>query len=177
MPAKSIADLSLADLDAALVLAFLDDLESQRHNTVRTRNARLAAIRAFAHYAGLQEPAALPGMQRILAIPAKRFDRPLVGFLSREEIEAVLQAPDGRTWCGQRDRALFTVMYNTGARVSEMVTVRRADLESERGKAIRLHGKGRELWSILVYDLRVRVGQAASRCSSGGSSGTGIPSW
>lgn len=155
----SIADLSLADLDAALVLAFLDDLESQRHNTVRTRNARLAAIRAFAHYAGLQEPAALPGMQRILAIPAKRFDRPLVGFLSREEIEAVLQAPDGRTWCDQRDRALFTVMYNTGARVSEMVTVRRADLESERGQAIRLHGKGRKervvpLWSRTVKLLR-----------------------
>jgi integrase/recombinase XerD len=101
---KSIGELARADLGAEVVLAFLDDLETQRHNTARTRNARLAAIRAFVHYAGLQEPAALPRIQQILAIPAKRFDRPLVGFLSREEIEAVLAAPGFRksSRCGAR---------------------------------------------------------------------------
>ena len=156
---KSIAELAITDLDAELVLAFLDELEVRRQNTARTRNVRLAAIRAFAHYVGLQEPVALPGMQRILAIPAKRFDRPLVGFLSREEIEAVLQAPDGRTWSGQRDCALLSVMYNTGARVSEMVTLQRADVEDERCQAIRLHGKGRKervvpLWSRTTKLIR-----------------------
>ncbi|WP_295454034.1 site-specific integrase [uncultured Thiodictyon sp.] len=156
---KSIGELALADLDAELVLAFLEDLETRRHNTARTRNTRLAAIHAFAHYAGLQEPAALPGIQRILAIPAKRFDRPMVGFLSRTEIEAILQAPDGRTWSGQRDRALLTTMYNTGARVSELVAVRRVDLECERCQALHLHGKGRKervvpLWARTTKLLR-----------------------
>jgi len=163
---KSVAELALADLDAALVLAFLDDLETQRHNTARTRNARLAAIRAFVHYAGLQEPAALPKIQQILAIPAKRFDRPLVGFLSRGEIEAILAAPDGRTWNGQRDRALLTVLYNTGARVSEIITVRRGDVACERCQAIHLHGKGRKervvpLWrraTQLIRDWLPRIG-------------------
>ncbi len=163
---KSIGELALADLDAALVLAFLEDLETRRHNTVRTRNARLAAIRAFVHYAGLQEPAALPGIQRILAIPAKRFDRPVVGFLSRAEIEAILQAPDAHTWSGQRDRALLTAMYNTGARVSELVAARRVDLECERCQALHLHGKGRKervvpLWrrtAKLLRDWLARIG-------------------
>ncbi|AUB85676.1 tyrosine-type recombinase/integrase [Candidatus Thiodictyon syntrophicum] len=163
---KSIGELALADLDAALVLAFLEDLETRRHNTVRTRNARLAAIRAFVHYAGLQEPAALPVIQRILAIPAKRFDRPVVGFLSRAEIEAILQAPDARTWSGQRDRALLTAMYNTGARVSELVAARRVDLESEHCQALHLHGKGRKervvpLWARttkLLRDWLARIG-------------------
>jgi site-specific recombinase XerD len=163
---KSVAELALADLDAALVLAFLDDLETQRHNTARTRNARLAAIRAFVHYAGLQEPAALPKIQQILAIPAKRFDRPLVGFLSRGEIEAILAAPDGRTWNGQHDRALLTVLYNTGARVSEIITVRRVDVACECCQAIHLHGKGRKeravpLWrraTQLIRDWLPRIG-------------------
>jgi integrase/recombinase XerD len=111
------------------VLAFLDDLEAQRHNAVRSRNARLAAIRAFLHYAALEEPVALPGIQQVLAIPMKRFDRPLAGFLSREEMEAVLQAPDNHTWSGLRDRVLLITFYNTGARVSEIIAARRVDLE------------------------------------------------
>ena len=151
--------LSLADLNAELVLAFLDDLEDTRHNTVRTRNVRLAAIRAFAHYVALQEPAALPQMQRILAIPAKRFDRPLVGSLSREEIEAVLKAPDPDTWSGQRDRALLLTLYNTGARVSELAGACRTDLEGQGCRALCLHGKGRKervvpLWSRTTALLR-----------------------
>ncbi len=156
---KSVGELTLADVDAELVLAFLAELETRRGNGVRTRNARLAAIRAFARWTGLQEPAALPGMQRILAIPAKRFDRPLVGFLSREEIESIMQAADTETWNGRRDRALLATMYNTGARVSELIAACRADLECERCQALHLHGKGRKervvpLWSRTTKLLR-----------------------
>ncbi|MEN8763386.1 MAG: tyrosine-type recombinase/integrase, partial [Thiogranum sp.] len=156
---KSITELSLSDLDAPLVLAFLNDLEAQRHNTVRSRNARLAAIRTFVHYAALQEPTALPGIQQVLAIPMKRFDRPLVGFLSREEMEAVLHAPDSHAWSGQRDRALLTTLYNTGALVSEIIAMRRVDLECERAQALHLHGKGRKervvpLWKQTAKLLR-----------------------
>jgi len=141
---KPITDLSLSDLDASLVLAFLNDLEVRRHNTIRSRNVRLAAIRAFLHHAALEDPTSLTGIQQVLAIPMKRYDRPLVGFLSREEMEAVLQAPDSRTWGGRRDRALLTTLYNTGARVSEIIAVCRQDLECERGQALHLHGKGRK---------------------------------
>lgn len=159
---KSITGLSLSDLNAPLVLAFLEDLEVQRRNTVRSRNARLAAIRAFLHYAALEAPTALPGIQQVLAIPMKRFDRPLVGFLSREEIEAVLQAPDSHTWSGQRDRVLLATLYNTGARVSEIIAVRRVDLECERAQALHLHGKGRKervvpLWKQTATLLRAWV--------------------
>jgi integrase/recombinase XerD len=94
---KSAADVSLADIDASLVLAFLDNLESQRCNCIRSRNTRLAAIRSFMHYAALQEPAALPGIQQILAIPLKRFDRPVVRFLTQAEMQAILDAPDRDT--------------------------------------------------------------------------------
>ena len=163
---KSITGLSLSDLNAPLVLAFLEDLEMQRRNTVRSRNARLAAIRAFLHYAALEAPTALPGIQQVLAIPMKRFGRPLVGFLSREEMEAVLQAPDSNTWSGQRDRVLLATLYNTGARVSEIIAVRRVDLECERAQALHLHGKGRKervvpLWKQTATLLRawmLRIG-------------------
>jgi len=141
---KSAADLYLADIDAPLVLTFLDDLESRRHNCIRSRNTRLAAIRSFLHYAALQEPAALPGIQQVLAIPLKRFDRPVVGYLTQAEIKAILDAPDIHTWSGQRDRVLLATLYNTGARVSEIIAIRRIDLESERGQAVHLHGKGRK---------------------------------
>jgi site-specific recombinase XerD len=141
---KPADELCLADIDANLVLDFLDDLEKQRHNCVRSRNARLAAIRSFLHYAALQEPTALPQIQRVLAIPMKRFDRPVVGFLSREEIEAILSAPDRSTWSGQRDHVLLATLYDTGARVSELIAVRRADVECRHCTAVHLHGKGRK---------------------------------
>jgi site-specific recombinase XerD len=111
---KSPDHLAICDLDAPLIVAFLNHLESERHNTVRSRNARLVAIRSFLHFAALQEPAALPVIQRTLAIPMKRYDRPLLGFLSRAEIQAILDAPDCMTWCGLRDRVLFATLYNTG---------------------------------------------------------------
>jgi len=89
---KSPEQLALADLDAPLMLAFLNYLESERHNKVRSRNARFTAIRSFLHFAAFREPAALPVIQRVLAIPMKRFDKPLLGFLSRSDMQAILDA-------------------------------------------------------------------------------------
>jgi site-specific recombinase XerD len=117
---KAPSKLSLADLDAPMILDFLDHLETVRHNSARTRNARLAAVHSFMRYAAVRDPASLAITARVLAIPAKRFDRPVLGYLTRDEITAVLAAPDRRTWSGQRDAVLLAVAYNTGARVSEL---------------------------------------------------------
>jgi integrase/recombinase XerD len=156
---RAVATLCLQDLDRALVLAFLNHLETQRHNCIRSRNARLAAIRAFLHDAALQEPSALAQIQPVLAIPMKRFERPLVGFLSREEMEAILAAPDPATWSGRRDRLLLLLLYNTGARVSEVTALTRGDIDLPHGRAVHLHGKGRKervvpLWKRTAEPLR-----------------------
>jgi integrase/recombinase XerD len=98
--------LAMADLDAPAIAAFLDHLEKERHNSARTRNARFAAIRAFVRYAASRDPASLPIAQRVLAIPMKRFARPMLNSLSRDEMAAVLETPDGSTWSGRRDRAV-----------------------------------------------------------------------
>jgi site-specific recombinase XerD len=118
---RTPSQLTIEDFDAPLVLAFLDHLETERGNSPRTRNLRLTAIRSFMRYASVRDPTALPVAQRVLAIAIKRFDRPVLDFLSREEVQAVLDAPDRSTWSGQRDAVLFAVLYNTGARVSERV--------------------------------------------------------
>jgi site-specific recombinase XerD len=151
--------LTLTDLDASLVLAFLNHLESERHNTIRSRNARLAAIRSFLHFAALKEPRALPIIQRVLAIPLKRFDKSLLGFLSQTEMQAILDAPDCTTWCGQRDRILFATLYNTGARVSEIIGVSVADVILDGSASVRIHGKGRKdrtvpLWRSTATQIR-----------------------
>lgn len=135
--------MTLAHLDAPTVLAFLDDLEAGRGNGVRTRNARLTAIRAFVTYASSRDPTALPLTRRVLAIPAKRFDRPILGYLTRAEMEAVLGAPDRSDWSGRRDRALLTLMYNTGVRVSEAIGLRLNDVRLGPSAAVQIHGKGR----------------------------------
>lgn len=141
---KEPAAVAVADLDAPTVLAFLDDLERGRGNAVRTRNARLAAVRAFVRYAAVRDPAALPVARRVLAIPMKRYDRPLLGHLTRAEVTAVVQAPDPATWSGRRDRALLAVMYNTGVRVSEAVGMCRSDVSGDPARAVRVRGKGRK---------------------------------
>ncbi|MCP3956614.1 MAG: site-specific integrase [bacterium] len=155
-PASSFA---LSDLDAPLILDFLDHLEQKRGNSTRTRNARLTAIRSFMRYAGLRDPTALPVTQRILAIPAKRFDKPVLGYLSRDEIQAVLDAPDRSTWSGHRDVVLLLTVYNSGARVSEITALRVADVLLERRTSLLLHGKGRKervvpLWPNTATHLR-----------------------
>lgn len=101
------------DLDAPRVLMFLDDLERRRGNTARTRNARLAAIRSFLRHAAAADPLLLPVAQRVLAIPAKRFERASVGYLTREQIQAIVDSPDAATFSGQRDCVLLMLLYNT----------------------------------------------------------------
>ena len=156
---KAPERLALTDVDAPLVLAFLDHLERDRRNSIRSRNARLAAIRSFVHFAAFKEPAALPSLQRVLAIPMKRFDRPLLGFLSKDEIHAILGAPSANRWSGQRDRIMFATLYNTGARVSELTGLRVADVILEGSACVHLHGKGRKnrsvpLWRTTTTQLR-----------------------
>ncbi len=153
------ADLALQDLQASLILKFLDHLEKQRHNSIRSRNARFAAIRSFMHYAGYKEPAALSVIQSVLGIPMKRFDRPLVGFISRAHVEAITAAPTAATWTGRRDRVMFATLYNTGARVSELIGMQVGDLILESSSAVRIRGKGRKertvpLWASTVAQLR-----------------------
>jgi integrase len=126
----------LTDLNAKFILGFLDYLETERKNPSRSRNARLAAVRSFLKYAAHHDLSALDCIQHALAVPMKRFDRPLPEFLSREEIQAILDPPDTRTWCGQRDRVLLTTLYNTGARVSEVLGLTAKDLILEETPAV-----------------------------------------
>lgn len=156
---KSPADLALTDLDASLVLAFLDHIEKERHNSIRSRNARLSAIHSFLNYAALRDPLALSTIHRVLAIPMKRFEQPLVDFFSHEEINAILNAPERTTWCGQRDRVMLATLYNTGSRVSELIGMTVKDLVLERSPSVRIHGKGRKertvpLWRRTATQLR-----------------------
>jgi site-specific recombinase XerD len=143
--------LELTDLDAPLVLAFLTHLEQERHNSIRNRNARFAAIRSFLHFAALKDPTALPVVQRVLAIPMKRFDKLLLGFLSRAEVLAIIDAPDATRWCGQRDRTMLATLCNTGARVSELTGLRVGDVDLGASASVRLHGKGRKEPSVPVW--------------------------
>lgn len=160
--------LALQDIDAPLVLAFLDHLERQRKNTIRSRNARFAAIRSFAHCAALKDRTALSSLQRVLAIPMKRFDKPLLGFLSKREIQAILDAPPAHRWSGRRDRIMFATLYNTGARVSELTGLRVADVVLDGSACVRLHGKGRKdrsvpLWRTTTTQLRQWLSRIDSR--------------
>jgi integrase/recombinase XerD len=141
---RAPAALTLADFDAPQILAFLDSLEKQRHCSVRSRNARLAALRSFLQYAALQEPTALSSISHSLAIPVKRFDRVPVSYLSQEEVTAVLDAPDRNSWSGHRDAVMLATMYNTGARVSEIIRLNVEDLQLGPTATVRIHGKGRK---------------------------------
>jgi integrase/recombinase XerD len=151
--------LCWADVDAPNVLAFLEDLERRRANCARSRNARLAAIRSFVRYAAAVDPLRLPVAQRVLAIPGKRFEAASVGYLTRPQMQAVLEAPNGSTGTGLRDRVLLLLMYNTGARVSEIAALRVSDLRLEEGGFAQVRGKGRKqravpLWRQTIHLLR-----------------------
>ncbi len=141
---KPPENLLLEDIDATLIGAFLDYLEVERHNSVRARNARLAAIRSFFHYVATQEPAHAGMIQRVLAIPQKRFERHLVRFLTAPEIEALLAAPDTRQWLGRRDYALLLLAIQTGLRVSELTALCGDSIELGHGAHVRCLGKGRK---------------------------------
>ena len=141
---KQPTDLCLSDLDGQFVLTFLNHIEQERHVSVRTRNSRLAAIRSFMRYASSKDFASLPLIQRVLAIPMKRFDRPAIEFLSREEMQAILDASNTSTWSGHRDHVLFALLYNTGARVSEIAGLKVEQLTLGHTPSVLLHGKGRK---------------------------------
>src|ERR1700694_551475 len=115
-----------ADIEPELILAFLDHPEQQRHNTVRSRTLRLTGLRAFLKFAARRDVSSLHVIERALGVPMKRFERPMLGFMSLEEMLAVMGQP-GSTWTSQRDHLLLTMLYNTGARVSEIIGVRVAD--------------------------------------------------
>ena len=141
---KAPCHLDFADLDAPLIGAFLEHLEQQRHNSTRTRNARLAAIHSLFAYAALRHPEHAALIARVLAIPAKRHERAIVTFLTRPETDALLAAPDPNSWLGRRDHALLLVTVQTGLRVSELTRLTRGDVRLGAGAHLRCHGKGRK---------------------------------
>ncbi len=154
---KAPSSLFLSDIDAPFVASFLHYLETKRKNTPRTRNNRLAAIHSFFRFIAIREPAHSALIQCVLAIPNKRFDRKLVCFLTRFEIDALLAAPDQTSWVGCRDHALLLTMIQTGFRVSELIHLEREDICLERGAHIRCQGKGRKQRSTPLTSQTVAV--------------------
>jgi site-specific recombinase XerD len=147
---KEPCSVQLTDINAKFLVSFLDHLEEDRHNSVRSRNIRLAAVRSFLKFAARRDPTNLGVIAQALAVPMKRFDRKMVGFLPREQMLAVIDVPT-ETWIGQRDRLLLTLMFNTGARVSEIIGVRVSDVVLGPTSSIRLHGKGRKQRSLPLW--------------------------
>ena len=154
---KSASQITLEDLNAPLVGAFLDDLERGRHNGVRSRNLRMTVIRSFFRYAALEAPQHSGLIQRVLAIPNKRQERPLVGFLTRPEVDALLAAPNRNTWLGRRDHAFLLMAIQTGMRLSEMTALRQQDVVLDRGAHVRCQGKGRKERSTPLTKSTVTV--------------------
>jgi site-specific recombinase XerD len=150
--------ITLADITPELILAFLDHLEQVRNNSVRSRNARLAALRAFLKFASHRDILSLYIIERALGVPRKRFEQPMLGFLSHDEVRAVIGKPTG-TWLNQRDHLLLGLLYNTGARVSEIIGVCVADVVLGTTACVHLHGKGRKqrsvpLWRSTAKEIR-----------------------
>jgi integrase/recombinase XerD len=151
--------LDIADLDATLIAGFLDHLETERGNSVRTRNARLAAIHSLFRFAALAHPEHAQTIARVLAIPPKRFDRVLITYLTEPEVHALLACCDQSTWIGRRDHALLLLAVQTGLRISELTGLTRADVHLGAGAHVACHGKGRKdritpLTSVTVTVLR-----------------------
>jgi site-specific recombinase XerD len=154
---KAPVAMTLAEMTPKLITAFLNHLEQQRHNCVRSRNARLAALRSFLKFAAHRDVASLQVVERALGIPVKRFERPMFGYLSTAEIQAVIQAPPS-TWIGQRDHVLLQLLYNTGARVSEITGVKVGDIVlQEHAACVHLHGKGRKQRSVPLWRSTVKA--------------------
>lgn len=159
-----VTDLDLAHLSPADLIAFLDHLEADRRNGTSTRNARLAAVHSFTRFLAAQHPEHLEMCQRLLAVPIKRARARAVEYLEGHEIRAMLDVIDQRTQDGRRDRALLVSLFNTGARVQELLDVRPADLQLDRPFQVRLRGKGRKericpLWPQTAELLRGLVSE------------------
>ncbi len=162
--------LDIGDLDAPLISLFLDHCELDRGNSVRTRNARLAAIRSLFRHAALRHPEHAAVIQRVLAIPPKRFERRLVTFLNETEVVALLAAADRTTWTGRRDHTLFALAVQTGLRASELIGLRRADVHVGVGAHVSCLGKGRKqritpLTAPVLAVLRVWLSERAGHTS------------
>ena len=156
--------LDLADLDAPLIAGFLDHLERERGNSIRTRNARLAAIHSLFRFAALAHPEHAQSISRVLAIPPKRFDRALISYLTEPEVDALLSCCDRATWTGRRDHALLLLAVQTGLRISELTELTRTDVHLGVGAHVACHGKGRKdritpLTSATVSVLRDWLGE------------------
>ncbi len=167
---KAPSTLTLDQLDAGFIGTFLDHIEKDRSNSVRSRNARLAAIHSFFQYAALRAPEHSAMIQRVLSIPSKRYDHTEIEFLESHEIEALLAAPDVSTWVGRRDRTLLLVAVQTGLRVSELVALRREDVMLGNGAHVHCMGKGRKerctpLRKDAVKALRSWLRECSSRPS------------
>ncbi len=152
--------LTIEDLDAPFIGAFLEHLEKDRGNSTRSRNVRLAAIHSFFKYIALQDPGHSAVIQRVLAMPTKRYARKPIDFLTRIEIKALLAAPDQNTWTGRRDRTLLHLAIQTGLRVSELIGLTIQDIVLNSGAHVRCKGKGRKerctpLCKELVFALRI----------------------
>ena len=157
---KAPIAIALADITPDLIMAFLDHLERQRHNSVRSRNARLAALRSVLKFAAHRDVSSLQVIERALGVPVKRFERPMFGYLTRDEMLAVIGTPDG-TWISQRDHVLFLMLYNAGARVSEITAVKVGDVVLDAGAAcVHLHGKGRKQRSVPLWRSTVKAVRA-----------------
>ncbi len=154
---KKPSALDIADLDAPLIAAFPGHLEHQRHNTVRTRNWRLAAIRSLFGYAALHHPEHAATIQRVLAIPAKRYQRRLLTWLTQDEVDALLAAPDRGTWTGRRDHAMLVLAAQTGLRISELIGLSRTDVNLGTGPHVHCVGKGRKERATPLTGLTVAV--------------------
>jgi site-specific recombinase XerD len=158
--------LPFEKLDAPFIAAFLNDLEETRHVTVRTRNLRLTAIRSFFRFAAYEMPTHSAQIQRVLAMPAKRFDQKLIDFLTRPEADALLAAPNKATWTGRRDHALILMTLQTGMRLSEATNLRRRDITLDTGAHVEILGKGRKhrvvpLCKPVIDVLRAWLDEAA----------------
>lgn len=153
---KPPSNLVFGDLSPALIADFLNELETVRGNSVRTRNARLAAIRSFLQFASRRDVMHLHTATQALAVPMKRFERPMLGFLSREQIQAILALP-GTTWLAERDRLLLHLLYNTGARISEILTVPVKNVVIGEGACVHLVGKGRKHRSVPLWPATAKL--------------------
>jgi integrase/recombinase XerD len=154
---KKPCALDIADLDAPLIAAFLGDLEHQRGNTVRTRNTRLAAIHSLFGYAALHHPEHAASIQRVLAIPTKRYERRLLNWLTEPELDVLLAAPDRDTWTGKRDHAMLLLAAQTGLRITELIGLSRADANLGAGAHVHCLGKGRKERATPLTPLTVAV--------------------
>ncbi len=141
---KPPSDLHLREIDAVLISKFLDNVETERSVSARTRNLRLTAIRSFFRFTAFEAPDHSAHIQRVLAIPSKRHDKKLIHFLIRPEIDALLAAPDRTTWLGRRDHTLLLLAIQTGLRLSELTSLDRGSIAFGTGAHVRCTGKGRK---------------------------------